>query len=174
MQSSAFVRRLGRETRCFDRHVRDDSREEGRLEEALLRREEKERKKREEEARLKKNEEDEWREKRKTTMKKESGHFCGRDVTPRPPLSSSSSSSSTSTTSTTTKTPDEQDEDESLRKMKEKLDALRRDKGCEDDAKRTEEKRKRRGGKDEGLVESAQKGRVAEECQEDEEEDTRD
>ena len=87
-QSSAFVRRLGRGDALFrQKNVDETIREEGRLEEALRRREEKERKKREEEARLKKNEEDEWREKRKTTMKKESGHFCGRDVTPRPPLS---------------------------------------------------------------------------------------
>ncbi len=88
-QSSAFVRRLGRGDALFrQKNVDETIREEGRLEEALRRREEKERKKREEEARLKKNEEDEWREKRKTTTKKESGHFCGRDVTPRPPLSS--------------------------------------------------------------------------------------
>ena len=107
-ESSAFVRRLGRGDALFrQKNVDETIREEGRLEEALRRREEKERKKREEAS---KNEEEEWREKRKTT-KKESGNFCGRDVTPRPPLSSSSSSSSTKTK---TKTRDEEDEDESL------------------------------------------------------------
>ena len=156
-QSSAFVRRLGRGDALFrQKNVDETIREEGRLEEALRRREEKERKKREEAS---KNEEEEWREKRKTT-KKESGNFCGRDVTPRPPLSSSSSSS--------TKTRDEEDEDESLRKMKEKLDALRREREVKmtretNRREKEEERRKRRG-----LVESAQKGRVAENDEEDE------